>query len=218
MPPLALRVAARFVASTTHYRYDEGVVHAQLHTLNNPEARAESDAEFGGHNEYRFELVPLSHISVPPVWHKDRIEKVRAAIAAGVALPPVQLTEHEGRLHIDDGIHRTNASLESGFTTVPALVHKWVEVPGARRKVEPEKPQLPEGAWVRLRKPYHEDSVSYVFGYVAERLGPGHEHGVKRWRYQIALVVPGVDWPNFVDMQDTAFDPTSAPSWGRHLH
>ena len=64
------------------------------------------------------------------MWNMDRIESIREAIREGRALPAIQVSLHkDGLYHISDGIHRYNASLEAGFTHVPAIVSVMVDTP-----------------------------------------------------------------------------------------
>ncbi len=218
---LTHRVVARYrAANATHYRYDAAKVEHILQRKNDPALREESKLHDGGYFEYTFELVPTTNIHIQPVWHPQREQALLKALEDGLSLPPILLAapEHgDGKYAIDDGIHRLNVSIQRGYTHVPALIFRWVATPEAKAPVIPEKPQLADGAWVKLHKAWHEPSGTYEYGYVAERLGPLHEQGVRRWRYQIALVVPKSTYPEYIDVRDTDFEPAHAPAWGRKL-
>ena len=171
---------------------------------------------FGGYSVHKLVLVPIADIDVPPIWKPVRAASVREAMDADRPLPPVRLGRLEGssRWQIGDGIHRTNVSIERGFSHVPALVEEWVETPEARVPEEPEKPQLRVGAWVKLRaKAARAYGNGRVYGWIWEQLGGRGLYGTKRWFYNVALVKRGDTWPNAYDLGDTEFDPVPAPPW-----
>lgn len=75
---------------------------------------------------HQLEMVPISDIKVPAAWHEKRLTSAVSGVKTKAAMPPVQLSEQPGetKLHVSDGIHRTNASLQAGFTEVPAIVNR----------------------------------------------------------------------------------------------
>lgn len=76
-------------------------------------------------NDGYYAEVPVSAILVEPPWHPKRLERALEAIEQGIPIPPVNLYEPpSGRLQISDGIHRTNAAIQSGLSTVPAIVYR----------------------------------------------------------------------------------------------
>lgn len=208
----AVRVALRFAAAKT-WKIDRAAVNRKLKLLNDPDAQKDSMATLGGYTKVRYELVPIAKINLPPVWHPVRPGPLRERMEKDLPIDPVRLSESGGRFSITDGIHRTNVAKEFGFTHVPAFIDEWVDTPDALQQAEPQKPQLELGAWVKLPKP----DGGRQFGWVDEQLGFRADRGVKRWFYSIALVKPGDDFPDFVDLRDTEFEPTSPPSWGPEI-
>ena len=71
-------------------------------------------------------MVPISDIKVPAAWHPGRLTNAASGVETRAAMPPVQLSEQPGmmKLHISDGIHRTNASMQAGLTEIPAIVNR----------------------------------------------------------------------------------------------
>jgi hypothetical protein len=203
----------RRAAKRKNYRVDMSVVRKLLASINDPEGQAESRRSYGGYSMASLEMVPLKDINLPTTWNPSRTERLQEAFDKDLPLPPVRLSRegNSGKWQVEDGIHRTNESKRRGYTHVPAIVTQWVETPNELVKPEPEKDQLPLGAWVKLRKPEGGRS----FGWVEEQLGSREMFNVRRWMYSIALVKAGDDWPDFVDQSDLDFDPTSAPPWGQ---
>lgn len=205
------RVAARFFAVQKHYPIDRAEINRKLRALNTAKARKDSSQYHGGYHEARFELVPISQIDVPSVWKPSRADSVRERIQEGKPLDPVRLDREDGgKWGISDGIHRTNVSIELGFTHVPAIVSVWVPTPEALVREEPEKKQLDVGDWVKLKKP----DEGRRYGWVVERLSFRWARDVKRWVYSIAVVDKTTTWPDHLDLLDTMFEPTKPPSWG----
>jgi hypothetical protein len=202
-------VAARFAAGQ-HFKVDRAAVKRWLAAHNDKDVQEESSRDLGGYQEFRFEIVPIAKINVPPMWNAGRPGPLRTRMQQGLALDPIRLHESGGRYEIDDGIHRTNVSKEFGYTHMPAILERWVETPELRTQDPPEKPQLALGDWVKLHKP----EGGLVFGYVAEKLGARIWKDVKRWMYGIALVDERSTWPDFVDLKDTEFEPVKPPVWG----
>jgi hypothetical protein len=143
------------------------------------------------------------------------LSAVKEAIQKGEALPPIQLSKTGSQWEISDGIHRTNASLEMGFTHIPAYITEWVETPEEEIPEEPEKEKLSLGAWVKLKKPERGHGKPYEFGYIEDDLGYRMTRGVRRYWYGVGLVRPESTWPDTHDLADTDFEPTSPPSWGQ---
>ena len=195
------------LARAKHYRYDS----QKLKQYNNPEVREESMRVDGGYSEWRIEIVPIKDIRIPKVWHPGRFEKAKKLLESGRAIDPIRAVEEGGsKWEIEDGIHRTNASIALGFTHMPVFASKWVETPEALVPESPEKRELPLGAWVQMNEPYEDHSYAWIW----EQLGPRKYRGVKRYWYNLALVSPGVDWPDQGDFSDTEFEPTRPPPWG----
>lgn len=189
-----------------HYKYDR----RKLRTRNDPAVQEASKKQDGGYSVYRIEIVPLRDIKVPAVWNPGRLSQALEHMRKGTPLDPIEATKIGSKWEISDGIHRTNASIEMGYTHIPVLTSDWIETPNELVPEEPEKQQLSLGAWVKMRKPYE----GLTYGWVDEVLGPRRWRGVKRYWYSIALVDQRTDWPNFIDANDTEFDPTRPPSWG----
>ena len=209
---LVLRIAARFAGKAKSYKLDRSKANEILRRTNSPAGQEESKKLLGGYEVAKLMLVPLTDINLPDAWHPGRLKAVLEAIDAGKSLPPVRLDRPSpgGKWEISDGIHRTNSSKLRGFTHVPAIVSEWVETPEEKEEAEPEKAKLPLGAWVKLHKP----DGGRSFGWVDEQVSSRMDRGVRRWIYNIALVKPGDDWPDFLDMLDTEFESVSPPSWG----
>lgn len=204
----AERVARRYQAKVRgkHYKVNK----RKLKDLNDPEVRKESMAQDGGYSEWRIEIVPIRDIQVPPVWNPGRYEEALKYLQSGQAIDPIRAEKKGSKWEISDGIHRTNASRDLGWTHIPVLTSKWVETPKAFVPEEPEKPRLPVGAWIKLREPYGANE----YGWVYEQLGSTNFRGVRRWKYGLALVHPESDWPDQGDFNDNEFDVTRPPPWG----
>lgn len=76
----------------------------------------------------RLEFVPIADINVPEIWSEDKLKAVQKDMADGKRLKPVRLIMNEdtGRWEINDGIHRTNASILAGYDYVPAVTTEYV--------------------------------------------------------------------------------------------
>lgn len=137
----------------SHYAYDRALVRAQ-----DGKVLEQGD---GFEVFYEFGLIPLAKIKPERVWRPDRLQRVMEAINAGKALPPIHLVPGRSLLEIDDGIHRYNASLQSGFTHIPALIQRT-------REVEILSPSTPTaykvGDYVRFREPF---DGRWEYGYLA---------------------------------------------------
>ncbi len=93
--------------------------------------------DLGVTQRVRLEYVPISDVNVPAPWSDDKLQAVKADMDAGKKLEPVRLTmpDGKGKWEIDDGIHRTNAAREAGYSHVPAITTEYVpfgEEPKAR--------------------------------------------------------------------------------------
>lgn len=194
------------LARQKHYKYDD----RRLRQLNSPSGREEGMRLDGGYEVWHVEIVPLRDVHVPKVWKPERFEKAKALMEKGVPLDPIRATKVGGKWEINDGIHRTNASIALGYTHVPVMVPTWVATPEAKVEEPPEKPKLPLGTWVKLHEPIDGKQI----GWAREYLRAGDFRGVRRHWYNIALVEPGDTWPEAVDLMDTKFEPIRPPSWG----
>jgi len=196
------RLAQRFMARARgkHYRYTD----RELKRGNDPEVWEDSKRSLGGYNEYRIEIVPIRDIRVPKVWKPGRFEKARDRIESGKPIDPIHAVRKGGHWEIEDGIHRTNASKALGYTHIPVLTSTWIDTPEA---VPETKPTLKPDTWVKMHKPV--DGRQY--GWIDEALG-------KPWRgitrYVVMLVKEGDDWPDFIDTNDSEFEPARPPPWG----
>ena len=212
MDPLVSRVVARYAAKS--YRVDRSAVRKELRAYNDPSVIEDSKRNLGGYTVAEYKLVPIRQINVPKKWHTTRGDRVQEAIDEGKALPPVELSLEGSRYEISDGIHRTNMSLENGFTHVPAIISSWVETPEAFDRLEDsEKREV--GRWVQLHEPIHGRTVGWIEEYLtAKVVREGRRHV-----YSIALVKRGDTWPDYVDLMDTEFTAgrVRAPSWAQRL-
>ncbi len=98
-----------------------------------PAERLESIKNYGGYHTASLRLVPIAEIDVPPVWNPHRVGPLREAMAEDKPLPPIRLSPDGKRYGIGDGIHRTNVSIEKGYTHVPAIVVTWVKKKVSRK-------------------------------------------------------------------------------------
>lgn len=146
------------------YKYDRA--DAQRRSQRDPERENASARAYGILTWKEFHLIPLSDIQPQKVWNLSRIEKIREGIRRGVALPAISLTQTErGRYkyEITDGIHRYNASIEAGYTHVPAIVEYVKETPELK-----EAPKtFREGTYVRFWEPF---DGRWEYAYLAERV------------------------------------------------
>jgi hypothetical protein len=104
------------------YRVNFPEVKRKLAELNNPEVQAEELRENGRYVRYFFRLLPINQIRVPSVWSPSKLPSIQKAILEGRPLPPIRAYLEGSKYEIEDGIHRVNASIEAGFTLVPAIV------------------------------------------------------------------------------------------------
>jgi hypothetical protein len=75
-----------------------------------------------------YAIVPLSEIEKKPIWAPEKLEAVKRQLEEGKSLEPISLIrtpEKPGQLLINDGIHRTEASRQIGYTHIPALIHTY---------------------------------------------------------------------------------------------
>lgn len=200
------RVLRRFIAAQAkHYRVDRRL----LKVLNDKDAQMDSARFQGGYEKYDIKIVPLSKVNVPKVWNPPRFEKARAHMEAGQPLDPVRVVVKGGKYDIEDGIHRTNASIALGYTHLPVLVATWVETPELLEREEAEKPELPLGTWVKLHKPFE----GREYGWVVQHLGTRPRREIQRHWYELDLVKPGDALPDSGDFGDHDFDVVTPPAW-----
>ena len=83
----------------------------------------------GDHSEtMEYAIVPIDNIEKQPIWSQEKLDIVKKRIQEGKFLEPVMLIstpEKPGKLIIDDGVHRVEASRQLGYTNVPALIHAY---------------------------------------------------------------------------------------------
>lgn len=205
------RVVRRYLAARRRfYRYDR----RRLKMLNDPSGREDLMRLDGGYAKYRIEIVPLKDVKVPKVWNQGRFDQAKALIEQGKPLDPIKAHKEGSKWVINDGIHRTNASIALEYTHVPVLVSEWIETPEAYEPEEPEKPQLAVGTWVKLRQ---KSFAGLWYGWVSEQLGQRFRRGVQRWRYGLDLVGPDSSQSSQADYSDHEFDPVRPPSWARKV-
>jgi len=203
------RVVRRFLARARgkHYRYTD----RELKRYNDPEVNEQSMRENGGYSVYRIEIVPIRDIKVPKVWKPSRFEKSKARLEKGLPTDPIRAVKQGGKWVIEDGIHRTNASIALGYTHIPVLTSEWIETPEAYEAPPEEKPQLAVGDWVKLNEPSYNGKV---YGWVDEKLGPRRIQGIRRYWYSLILVGPDSNEDyDFGDYGDIEFEPVRPPSW-----
>lgn len=166
----------------THFKYDKALVRRS--TRRDPERELQDAKRDGFYSYTEFHLVPIHTIVPEAVWNPGRIERIREAIANGTPpLPPIHgHFDKAHRFHISDGIHRYNASLEAGFTHVPALATVHVETPQEQEPELPERPKLNVGDFVLLRDPPRQTSPWAV---VEQVLYSSTHRGVRRHHYAL---------------------------------
>lgn len=183
-----------------HYKIDQSDVRRRTHRDKSRELEEAKDLGFYSYTVMK--VVPLSQIKMPPVWNQGRIDRIRKGLEAGKALPPISLAGKHPPYEISDGIHRTNASKEAGYTHIPAYFTEVVERPDLYEEPEKEKPKLRPGAWVKMRKPVQ----GYEWALVIEYVSPRHWKGVRRHLY--GLVGGDANTSDFIgDWMDSEFDP-----------
>lgn len=149
--------------SKRHYKLDTS--DAARKTKRDPKQELAEAQEYGWYSWRELRLVPLSEIEPQKVWKPSRIEKIREGLASNVALPAVKLARQDGRYKyaITDGIHRYNASLEAGFSHIPAIVTVTEDVP----HMKTEKKVFYAGQFVTFK-----DKLNgrWEYGYLVENL------------------------------------------------
>ena len=148
----------------THYKLDRS--DASRRAYRDAEEELESSKAHGFYSWKELRIVPLRDIEPQKVWKPSRIERIREGLEKGAALPAVSLARNESGRHpysISDGIHRYNASVEAGFTHIPAMVTFSKETP--ELKEEPKVFQ--EGTYVRFKK---KQEGRWEVGYLAKHL------------------------------------------------
>ena len=206
------RVVHRYATANLHW--NPGTAYLKtLQDLNAANAKRESMREHGGYFKYEYKLVPVEDIDLPPVWRASKKDPLRERMDKGLPIDPIRGVFVSGKLQIEDGIHRTHVAIEKGYPQIPAIVKEWIDTPRYKVAPAPQKHRLDVGAWVRIFTPVREGADIYRFGWVSEQLPL---MGL-RWRYQIALVNEKSDWPELLDLNDDAFQPSSAPAWGAEV-
>ena len=177
---------------------------------NDPEVWEEAKKFYGGYDEYRIEIVPISDVDVQDVWNPRRFEDAFDRLRQHLPTDPIHASLQEnGKWDISDGIHRTNASIALGYSHVPVLTYDFVATPEALIEEIPELPRLSVGEWVKLSEPFG----GAEYGWVSERLAATVRRGTRRWCYGIALVMKGSTWPRLADFCDHEFEVVMPPTW-----
>jgi hypothetical protein len=145
--------------SKKHYKLDRS--DASRRAYRDAERELEEAKAYGFITWKELHIVPLREIEPQKVWNPPRIERIREGIERGVALPAVSLARNEGgryKYSISDGIHRYNASVEAGFTHIPAMITFSKETP----ELLEEPKVFQEGTYVRFKKPIDGFEVGYL--------------------------------------------------------
>jgi len=143
----------------THYKLDRS--DASRRAYRDAERELEEAKAYGFITWKELHIVPLREIEPQKVWNPPRIERIREGIERGVALPAVSLARNEGgryKYSISDGIHRYNASVEAGFTHIPAMITFSKETP----ELLEEPKVFQEGTYVRFKRPIDGFEVGYL--------------------------------------------------------
>lgn len=139
---LAVDGAASTQRARKAYRVADDAV-AKVAELNAAEEAARAAGQ--AHGRFTLAEVPLSDVDIPPVWQESKSRPIRDALTSDKALPPVRLTVgDDGRLSVEDGIHRLNAAREAGHTHIPAIVDEFVPAGAQPRPLPYEAPGYKE--------------------------------------------------------------------------
>lgn len=155
-----------------HFNYDETLV-SRLERRD-PEIEKEQVERLGSYSYREFKLVPIENIIHKDVWKPSRLASIEKAIDTGKKLPPIDLSPSRyspGKYEINDGIHRYNASIDAGYSTVPAMITHWVDVEssGANDK-EKQEPTLAAKDWVKLKEPIEGFKLAMVLKPIGSKL------------------------------------------------
>lgn len=168
-----------------HYPVDMGTVRKK--TRRSKEEEAESAREMGWFAYNVFEIVTMNRIIHQEVWNPPRFDKALKLMQQGTRLDPISVSkEPDGRFSISNGIHRFNASQAMGYTHIPVIYSVVVETPDAQ-VVEPVKPRLERGTWVRLRKPRGVSEWAVIDEYLSQRFW----QGAQRYMYSLVGIEKG---------------------------
>jgi hypothetical protein len=87
--------------------------------------------------------VPLSMIAIPDVWSPHRYEDAYRLLKERGSIPPIDVywRKEIGKFGISDGIHRTNAARDLGYTGIPAQMYPSE----AKILDKPQKLQMTKG-------------------------------------------------------------------------
>ena len=190
-------------ARRKNYRYDR----RRLKLLNDPESQKDEAREYGVYTTTEIKLIPIKDIQLPPVWGPEKYEQAKKLIEAGKPLDPINVSRSGSKWLISDGIHRTHASKDLGYTHVPAFVQTEVPAPELYEAPEPEKRKLPVGAWVKLHEPNYR---GFSYGWVTEHLTQMVRKGVTRHRYALKFINEA-GRRDFGDYNDDEFDSVKPP-------
>lgn len=151
---LAVDGAASTQRARKAYRVADGAA-AKVAELNAAEEAARAAGQ--AHGRFTLAEVPLDDVDIPLVWQESKSRPIREALASDKALPPVRLTVgDDGRLTVEDGIHRLNAARQAGHTHIPAIVDEFVPA-GAMPKELPY--QAPGAAAIEQAAPMARQSL-----------------------------------------------------------
>jgi hypothetical protein len=99
---------------------------AKVAAMNEAEV-ARAAAEGTGRGRYTLVDVPLEQIDLPKAWSDSKAHSIKQGLSDEATMPPVRLAMGDnGRLSVEDGIHRTHAVREAGATHVPAIVEEFI--------------------------------------------------------------------------------------------
>jgi hypothetical protein len=176
MKKLAVKIASRYILAqmgTKYYKFDMNRVRQVLQRHRVEEQQQAQ--QYGFFTQKSFGLIPIAWIAHKRVWNPGRISKIREGIRRRVYLPPVELAQKgPNRFEIVDGIHRLNASIEQGFTHIPAFYTVTVETPHLKTTA---KPPMRRGTWVQIEHPTKDLDFGVVLGHVG-RTSTGNTHKV----------------------------------------
>lgn len=151
----------RYANRRKHYPVDQGKLAQTL--KRDPKRELESAKNRGFYTYQELLILPLKDIQPERIWRPDRLLRVEEAILKGRALPPITVSENRGSFTIEDGIHRYNASLDAGFTHIPALITRLVETPELKELT----PAYKVGQYVQFKE---RQEGRWQIGYLAEKV------------------------------------------------
>jgi len=146
--------------------------------------------EYGCIEYSELSYIPLSKINIPKIWCQGKYDNVLNGIINKATIPPIMLDnpDENGKYTIIDGIHRSNASMDYGFTHIPCVISYCIETPELYRP-PPELPLFKSGTWVLIRcssNYYKEHKADSDWAIILEHYRTINSNKRKRHQYTCA--------------------------------